>query len=75
MIHDPELLERLGAFGIERFGGEVFRAMADRRLRHPQTRRGVAESPVHRGGVKGAQRRDRRQRKVRLDHARKLPAA
>jgi hypothetical protein len=26
VIHDPALLERLGAFGPERFDGEVFRA-------------------------------------------------
>jgi hypothetical protein len=42
--------------------------MADRRLGHRQMRRGLAEPPVRRGGVEGAQRGERRQRNFRLGH-------
>ena len=43
--------------------------VADRRLGHAQALRGVAEAAVHRGGVKRAQRGERRQRGPRLGHA------
>ena len=43
--------------------------VADRGFRHPQMRRRVAKSPPRRGGVKGAQRRKRRQRGLRFGHA------
>jgi hypothetical protein len=49
--------------------------MADRRLGHPQMRRGLAEAPAGRGGMERAQRGERRQRHFRLDHAESLPPA
>ena len=48
--------------------------MADRRLGHRQMRHGLTEAPVQRGGVKGAQRGERRQRNLSFGHARE-PAA